>query len=258
MVLPLVAGGIIAGGALAGGLGFLGDSPDEQQKKRLDNEFRNVGSVRDYMSGNIAGTQGQVGALQRQIAGRQMSGFRGGQQALINQLQVGSRTGGAQAEQARLAAQGEANRGIRRQLAMQASQRGAGATLGARGAASNAANITGQAGQQAMLGKLAAMSNQQAMLGGVLQGARGQDQGFMQLGQQGQLEALRQQAALAQLEQQGLQARENARTQRFGAIAGVPVAPNKAQQLMGLGEGLMGAGGTMLGNYYRGAGAKGG
>ena len=210
-----------------------GDSPDEIQQKRLNNEFRDVGAPNQFISGNITGNMGRLGALERQIAGRQMSDFRGGQQGLVSQLQAQAAGRGPGQDIARLQAQQQADRGIQQQLAMQAGQRGAGATLGARGAASNAANITGQAGQQAMMGGLQAQLMAQSQLGNALAQGRQGDQAFTGLQQQGRLEAERQQGLMAQLEQQGMLAREAARTARFGAIAGVQPAPTQGQMMIG-------------------------
>ncbi len=220
--------------------GIFGESPADRQDRLLNNEFRGVGGAQDFTSGAIPGLQGQAQGLGQQFGAQNALGPAAGQQqALIGQLQNQFAGQGPGQDIARLQAQQQADRGIQQQLALQAGNRGSGAVLGGRTAANNAAGITGQAANTAVLGGLQAQQQAGGLLGQQLQGAQQNQLGQAGLRQQGQLSALQQQLQLAQLQQRGQQAQQDARTRRFGAIAGVNPNQQTSQQLgAGLLQGL--------------------
>ena len=78
------AGNFISEGLGKIGSAFGGESPAERQERLLNNQFANVRN-RDFQLGSLRGTEQHRGSLAAQQIGP--SQFRGGQQALIGQLQ---------------------------------------------------------------------------------------------------------------------------------------------------------------------------
>lgn len=186
--------------------------------------------------------------------------FRGGQEALIRQLQ-GRASGADSLSQIQLRQAADHN--LAQQQALAASARPGQGAMAARMASQQAGNIgQGLAGQAAQAG-IMERAQAQDMLGNVLAGARGQDIGQSQfnantqnqrllemarmqqqqygMNDQALLEALRQEQANAALRQQGTMGYEGQRTQRYGAAMGTPTY---GEQILG---GLSSAGAAFAG-----------
>ncbi len=234
---------------------------------RGNNEFRDVGPRSDYQ---LPGFQGQykfLGDQANQFERRQApqsqsfmgsaGSFRNRQDALSQQLMADSQGNGPTQQIVRMQAQDAANRAGQQQMAMANSARPGMGGMAYRNAAMNMGNaqsaVGGQAAMAGMQGQLGAMGQYAQFL----DGARGQDQQLhmfnagqaqnasqfnvdaqlrqLGLNDESQLEALRQRLQAAQYQQQGGQAYQAARGQRFNALTQTPTA---TENFLGYGQGL--------------------
>ena len=218
--------------------------PDEEARRRrlLDAAGRFGGQAAPQARGARIGPFGQTGT----------SGFRAGQERLVEQLQRRASGEDSLSEQQLRAGAGTA---LAQQQALAASARPGQQGAAARTAAQQAGRITGGLAGQAALAGIQERTAAQQALGGVLAGARGQDIGQMQfnvaqenqrlmeqarmaqqagqfnvsaqlqqraMNNQAMLEAMGMELQQAGMAQQGRLAAEQARTQRFMGLAGQP------------------------------------
>ncbi len=249
-----VGAGIGAGiGALGGWFGGgSGLNREEQARKNYGMGAQGTFGLPGYDQ-----SHGQYSNMANQFAGRRapqagVSGFRGDQQALGQQLAREAQGNGIGQQLIRQQAQGQADRGMQQQMAQAASARPGMGALAQRGAAMNSANMNAQVGGQSAQAagqyQLGAMNQ----YGGFLQGARGQDDSQAQfntdarlrqlgLNDTSQLAALQQRLQAQQMQQQGNQEFERQKTQRYGAAMG---APTSGEQFL---SGMAGLGTAYLG-----------
>lgn len=263
--------GTLAGAALGGGAGFLVGGPvgagvGASLGGALGGSFGgelNRGANAEALYGGVDRNNfdvpgynhgyRQMTGLANQYGGREApqsqwsQHFRNRQIGLGQQFSQEAAGNGIGQRLIRQQAQGMADRGMQQQLGMAAGARPGQSAMATRNAMMNAGNMNSQVGGQSSQAmgqyQLGAMQNYGQFLGA----ARGQDEQtnmfnadmrLKQLGlnDQSQLEALRQRLQLQGMQQQGGQAYEGQRTQRYGAVMGTPTSGE--QMLSGIGSAL--------------------
>jgi len=224
---------------------FFGSGLDElDRSKRAEEKYGTL----DRGNFNVPGYGGRQQNLLSQAdyaAGRRspqagVSGFRSGQQGLVGLLEAQARGQGPSAAQLQL--KDAMSRNVSAQQALMAS--GGSARSASQQAGALGASLSNQAAQARVQEQLGA----QQQLGAALQGARGQDMQRNIANMEAQLRSrgLNDQQIRAMLElelrqagmqQQGGMGYEGQRTQRFGAMLGVPT---RGEQVLSAGTSLLG------------------
>lgn len=227
--------GAAAGGIIGGVAGLFGGGKPENPYADVNQANFNLPGFDQYM-----GDYNQALANGPNLSGR--SGFARDQRQLANMLMAQAKGAGPGQQLAAAQAQQMADRGAAQQMAMAQASRGGMGALAGRNAAMQAANIQSRAGEQAMMGGLQAQLGAQGQLGGVLQGARGQDisqnQFNANLQFQHQAEMMRQRAAMAGMQQQGMMGYEAARTGRYAPWGAQNQGPTDFEKYLGAMGGL--------------------
>ena len=175
----------------------------------------------------VPGFQGQFnnyGQMGQQYGqrGPGNSQFYGDQRGLGNILSQEARGQGVAQQLVGMQARTAADRAQSQQFAAAAGARPGMQAMAARNAALGGALAQSAVGEQAALGSAQATLGAQGQYAQFLQGARGQDLQNQGQNDQAQLEAYRQRLALSEMQQRGAISGEGFRTQRYGALLGVP------------------------------------
>jgi hypothetical protein len=225
-----------------------GDQVQKGLDKGLESLDRSAKAEELYGGVDAAGMQlphfdalyGGYGKLGRYYA-NQGSSFRGDQASLGNMLAQEARGNGVGQQLVGMQARQAADRASAQQFGAVAGARPGMQAMASRNAMLGSAMAQSAVGEQAALGSAQMTLGAQNAYGQHLQAARGADIAQQQANNQAQLEAYRQRLQAAQMQQQGSFAAEQARTQRYDALARMPTA---AETAMG---GLAGLGGAMFG-----------
>lgn len=255
------------GSAERGGGGSTGWDDIAGFFNRGQNEYRDVGSMGDFIDPRTGQAYDQRGQLANQLGQRQApsaqnvqigpEGQNTRQQSQLMDLLM-QRAQGQGPSISDMQMQRGLDQGMAQQQALAASGRGNPA-LAARQASQNASGMAQNMAGQAAMGRVAEVQGAQQLAAGALQGARGQDlqrqlaqaqmtqqgnqfnvnAGLQQTGlnDQAQQGLLQQQLQALGMAQQGRQAYQDARTQRF---MGLTQTPTTGEQILGGASSLMG------------------
>lgn len=237
-----------------GGGGSTGWDDVESFFNRGHNEYRDVGSMDGFIDPRTGQAYGQRGELARQLGERGAptaqnvgpEGQNSRQQSQLMDLLM-QRAQGQGPSISDMQMQRGLDQGMAQQQALASTGRG-NAALAGRQASQNASGMAQNMAGQAAMGRLAETQGAQQLAAGALQGARGQDQQYAQMTQQGnqfnvnaglqqtqmndmaRQSMLQQQLQALQMAQGGREAYQDARTQRF---MGLTQTPTTGEQLMG-------------------------